>query len=173
MKRSNTSPRTVIGFTLLAIVVAIGISAVLRVIATEIGDDGTPALSLEVGDCLDFPLPPTGPDLARVPVVECSDPHTAEVFHVGQLDPDGDREYPSSDEILFRSVIASCIEPEVGRSSPFEQYVGVPLAESDLDVFPIAPDPGAWEPTGGRFVCLVVPPTDDDELVGSVRAADN
>lgn len=154
-----------------AVMAVVGIVAVLVVIAGRAGDSETAVMSLAVGDCVQLELPPTEPELARVPVVDCDEPHTGEVFHVGELDPDGDRPYPASDETLFREIAAACIGADVGGVSPFERYVGVPWSQSELDVFPVAPDPDAWEPTAGRFVCLAIPATDDGELVGSVRAA--
>lgn len=152
-----------------AVMAVVGVVALLVVVAGGDGDSETAVMSLEVGDCVRLELPPAGPELARVPVVDCDEPHTGEVFHVGELDPDGDRPYPASDEALFREIAVACVGAEVGAVSPFERYVGVPWSRSELDVFPIAPDPDAWEPTAGRFVCLAIPATDDDELVGSVR----
>jgi hypothetical protein len=169
---SGNGMRWMAGLVGLVIAAAIGIGAVLAVLASVIGDDETPVLALEIGDCVQLDLAPSGPDLARVPRVSCEQEHNGEVFHAEQLDPDGDRAYPPSDDILFREVIFRCVRPgDLGEPSPFETFVGVPFSDSEFDVFPIAPDPEAWVSTGGRFVCLVVPAEDDAVLIGSVRGS--
>lgn len=159
------------GFVALIALAAIGIGAVLAVVAAIVRGDDTPALSLEVGQCLDFELPATDPDISSVPVVDCAEPHTAEVFHVGVLDPDGDRAYPPDDETLFRVVVSSCVQsPGGGRPGPFEEFVGIPFANTELLVFPIAPDADAWGPTNGRYICLLVEP-DGALRTGTLRDA--
>ena len=54
---------------------------VLGVAATACGDDGGNVFSLEAGDCFDLDGA-TGEEVSDVPIVECSEPHDAEVFYV-------------------------------------------------------------------------------------------
>jgi hypothetical protein len=135
-------------------------------------DDSRSVFSLEVGECVDVDLDPTDGAVSSLPVVDCDEPHIGEVFFVGELDPQRTLPYPGNERDLFRAVVEACVQPTLGRMSPFEAYVGVPFGvDASLDLYPIAPDERAWAPTGGQFVCIVVPADDDDVLVGSVRGS--
>lgn len=148
-----------------------GTAFLVAAFAGVFDDDRRSIFSLEVGDCVDLELPPTDDSVSSVPVVACDEPHTAEVFFVGNLNPDRDLDYPVDDPALFRAVVEACVWPSVGGISEFERYVGISFAESEFDVFPIAPDARAWEPTRGQFVCLLVSSDDGAQLVGSARGS--
>jgi hypothetical protein len=179
MRRIRAADGAVGGMAAARVGVVTGVIGVLAggvfIVAAVVGvfdDDARSVFSLEVGDCVDVDLNPSDGAVSSVPVVDCDEPHVAEVFHVGELNPDRTLPYPAQERDLFRLVVEACVQPTLGRMSPFEEYVGVPFGVDDaLDLYPVAPDERAWEPTGGQFVCMVVPADDDDVLVGSVRGS--
>lgn len=128
------------------------------VVAREIA--GTTAVEdLEAGDCVELPDDDEA-DIGRLKTTDCTEPHDAEVFSVGDLG-DGDDPYPSLREI--EGMIAEVCIPD------FEDYVGVPLVQSEYQVYPIRPSEETWEDYQG-FVCLVVDP-DGAELTESVEGS--
>jgi hypothetical protein len=125
-------------------VVAIGIAAIVA--ANRIGD--TSVFDLGVGDCLVLPGPEEAGagesfDLDAVDVVDCAEPHDAEVVAVGDLNPDRDREYPTDDE-LFAEADRRCV-------------AAADVDDARFGLVPIVPNEASWEPLNGRFVCLAVP----------------
>jgi hypothetical protein len=123
-------------------------------------DDGEVAVvDLEVGQCLRLEVGDGITELSSVEVVDCATPHEAEVVEVGELNPDGDRPYPSDPE-LFAEIDAIC------TLDRFLAYAGGEPAEPWAS-YPIAPDEATWERLDGRFVCLALSP--DGPRTGSLR----
>lgn len=129
-----------------AVAVILAVAAVALFVAT--GSSSTAVADLEVGDCFDLPTPdPAAGDqgvevVPSLDVIDCDEPHQAEVVLVGELNPSGDLEYPV-DEVLFEMVDQRCLA-----------VVG--LVEPDFALLPIAPIEAAWEQLGGRFHCVAV-----------------
>lgn len=132
-------------------IAAVGLGAVVVVIlvmAVRLAADSTTDVTdLEVGDCLDLDLEPeTGSgvaDVDLVDVVDCDDPHNAQVLAIGDLNPDAGRDYPADAE-LFAETDAAC-----GRDTG-------DLSDDRFGVLPIAPTAATWEARRGRFVCMAV-----------------
>lgn len=130
------------------------------VVAREIA--GTTAVTdLEVGDCVDLPSGFEDEDeVGRVKTFECTEPHDAEVFSVGDLG-DGDDPYPSMRDI--EDLMAEACLPD------FEDYVGLSYEQSVYEVYRFYPLEETWEDYQG-YVCLVVDP-DGAELTESVEGS--
>lgn len=128
----------VIGAALL--VIAAGV-AVVAIVASS--DDGTSVVDLDVGDCFDLPEGSEAADeLTSVLVVDCSEPHLAEVVSDGTLATD-DAPYPDDDE-LFDLVERRCRDAAVVESA-------------DFGLLPVAPTPELWASFDGRFLCVAIP----------------
>jgi hypothetical protein len=134
-------------FALLATLGTVVVVSVLVIVALT-SSSGTSIFDLEVGDCFDLPI---GDDEAAdvavedVDVIDCGDPHEAEVVLIGALNPTRDRPYPSDDD-LFAEVDARCGEI-VGGAGTLEGF----------GVVPIAPNERSWEPFDGGFLCVALP----------------
>ena len=132
---------------LLASVGAVVVVGVLVIVALT-SSNGTSIFDLDVGDCFDLP---SGDDGAAevavevVDVIDCGDPHEAEVVLIGALNPARDRPYPPDDE-LFAELDVRCGE-----------ILGGDLALEGFGVVPIAPNQESWEPFEGGFVCVALP----------------
>jgi DNA-binding SARP family transcriptional activator len=100
--------------------------------------------SLHVGHCFDM-LPTTGPALREtVMLVECEQPHTAEVFHLFQLVPGP---YPGEaevEELAYRQCYTA-----------FERYVGLRPELSQLDFSYVYPGQELWESGDRRGGCAL------------------
>lgn len=128
----------------------VGLAVIALILAT--GSSSTPVADLEVGDCFDLPAP--DPDAAgqavdvvqRLDVLDCDEPHQAEVVLVGELNPDGDLEYPV-DEVLFEIIDQRCL-------------AAAGLIGSEFGLLPIAPIEATWDQLGGRFQCVALSVTE-------------
>lgn len=143
--------------------VVLGILGVLAtagfvaVVVTEVA--GTKSVfDLEVGDCVE--LPDDGETIVRIEDFACDEPHGAEVISVGDLGSGSDP-YPGDDE-MAELVAAECI-PD------FEDYVGIPYADSVYDIFPITPTEDGWE-DDQTYVCLAF--ERGEELTESIEGAE-
>ena len=129
-----------------AVAAIVAVAAVALFVAT--GSSSTAVADLEVGDCFDLPTPdPAAGDqgvevVNSLDLIDCDEPHQAEVVLVGELNPNGDLEYPV-DEVLFELVDERCLA-----------VAG--LVEPDFGLLPIAPIEAAWEQLGGRFQCVAL-----------------
>ena len=91
-----------------------------------INDGGTlAATDLRAGDCYNEP---EGTTFAEVTASPCTRPHDSEVFHVSSLTG---TTFPTQDTVLAAAE-ADCLPA-------FETYVGIPFAESALDIGYISP----------------------------------
>lgn len=117
---------------------------------TELVDtDSNPRTSTfanaKVGDCIsEFPAAEVVYELEFVP---CSTAHGAEVYLIGELNPDGTRDYPGN-ATLIDEVSVAC---EAG----FEPYVGRSYAESVFEVYYLYPRALGWRTDGGTYLCFV------------------
>ena len=102
--------------------------------------NSTDVTDLDVGDCFVIEAAADG-SIDPVDVIDCDDPHDAEVVAVADLNPDGDLEYPTETE-LFELADAACAVVD-----PDERF----------GILPIAPTASTWEARAGRVVCVAVP----------------
>lgn len=146
-----TAPRTrrIVALAGAALLVAVG--------ATACTD--TSVLTLRVGDCLDS-VDLAGDSVSDVVTIPCDEPHDAEIFADLEL-PDG--RYPGIDEV--RTAAEDFCLPAL------EEFVGIPLLESELDVYPLLPTVDSWTADDDRVIlCIAVAPQDvTGTLEGSGR----
>ena len=121
---------------------------------------GTSVLSLEVGQCISGQT--TGEDdVSSVPVVECTEPHTGEIYSLPQL-PDGD--FPG-DAAVQQSATELCSGQE------FQTYVGKPYQESTIYLSYLVPSSDTWEDGDREIVCILAADENGSETTGSLRGA--
>jgi hypothetical protein len=115
-------------------------------------DDGeTAVFDLESGDCVNFDFNPETDriiEVTTVEVVDCDEPHEGEVIFLDELNPDGDRPYPSNDD-LFTEIETACASRALDEVAP-----GVDLTE--YNSFTVAPNEDNWDDDNGPFVCFAV-----------------
>ncbi|MFN3254063.1 MAG: septum formation family protein [Ilumatobacter sp.] len=116
----------------------------------DVGDEGP-------GTCLDVPLD-QGPDIERLPVIACGEPHSHEIYAVALVDDDV---YPGF-EALETFAQAQCLKE-------FEAYVGVSAFDSDLFYSWIVPTLTSWESDSDREVLCVAGNGNGAPLVGTIR----
>ncbi len=133
-----------------ATVVAIVMVAVIAfVVVTRSAD--TALVDLELGDCFDLELGSAADRderttieiVERVDLVDCAAAHDAEVVLVGELNPDGDREYPT-DAAMFDEIDRRCA---VAADAVGERF----------GILPFAPSQASWDRLEGRFHCVALP----------------
>lgn len=130
----------------LAVVVGAAVLAIATVLSLS---NTTSWTDLDPGDCFDLAgaLADADGDIADVTGVDttdCDEPHDAEIVAAGSLNPDGDREYPTDDE-LFAEIDAACAS-----------LVPDTVDRDRFGIVPIAPDERTWDGRDGRFVCVAV-----------------
>lgn len=127
-------------------------------------DSEVSAFDLEAGDCFDTTDVDSGEGLVvtTVMLVDCAEPHRAEVFGVEQLATPLGEPFPGA-EARDEDSQALC-EPG------FEQYVGVPLAESELVLLWLAPTEESWADDDREVACAVAAP-DEQLLTESVEGS--
>jgi hypothetical protein len=118
----------------------IAFAAAVLVLASCSGDKA--ASDLAVGDCFDDPDAET---FTEVKTVDCTEEHDNEVFHVFDLE-DGD--YPGDDEVGTLG--------HEGCKASFEDFIGVPWEESELEILPITPTQDSWDDDDDREVACTV-----------------
>ena len=144
---------------------AIGLAAaatLIPLVATGVIDvDETALDDLERGDCVESDLDeqPLGEDteVSSLPVVDCDEPHDAEVTGTARLNPDEDRDYPSQDE-LAREASQLCVER-------FREHTGA--EPGALIPLYIVSNEESWDELRGLVVCLAFDAAGDD-LEGSI-----
>jgi hypothetical protein len=130
--------------------------------------------SLEVGDCVNVADIAENAEIASVPSVPCDELHDGEVFHIDQLNPDRDVDYPGQEQIDLE-IGLSCIDE-------FETYVGTSLdlgrerpaadvGDEELTLFYIYPLEDTWDLGRGEYTCIATTLSGDATLTGSVRGA--
>jgi hypothetical protein len=116
---------------------------------------------VEVGMCAD--VSNLEGEVSSVPVVDCDEPHDAEVTATGELNPGGGGEYPGEGRV--RQLVG---EECSGQS--FSDYVGVAYLDSELDVNFVFPNERNWTEADGSYICFAFLP-DGTELTSSVRGS--
>lgn len=108
------------------------------------GDDGGEADidSLRVGDCLLVDDEIVGA-VASSPRVPCSEPHEDEVFALVTAELEV---YPGEME-MFGHADEVC-------APHFEDYVGIPVEESELFIWAYTPTPDGWEMGDREIICV-------------------
>lgn len=132
-------------YVLLAAGLLAAIAVAVGVILVAMSSDATLVLDLERGDCIDLRLDGESDRIDQVDVVDCAEPHTAEVVAVGSLDEDGSTPRPP-DEELFAIVDARCAAALQDRPDVLEEF----------GILPVAADEASWDAFDGRYVCLAI-----------------
>lgn len=135
-------------------VVALAAGALLSVAACT----GTDVLDLEVGQCLTDTA--SDDQVSSVPVVDCSEPHTGEIFALPQL-PDGD--FPGEQAISDQA-------DQLCAGQAFQDYVGVPYQDSDIYYSTLVPSTETWDDGDREIVCILAA-QDGSSSTGSLRGA--
>ena len=127
-----------------------GAAVFLWAVATnriDTGDDSAPFAEADVGDCLGEV--PEAAVVFELDFVSCDVAHAAEVYAVGDLNPDRSREYPGDAAIL--------LEVETACFAAFEPYVGITYEQSVFEVFYLYPRQLGWKSVGGGgYYCMLV-----------------
>jgi hypothetical protein len=116
---------------------------------------GTSVADLEQGDCFDDP--PTAV-IDSLQLTDCDQPHDNEVFANLLLEQSV---FPG-ESIIAEFAADACF-------APFEAYVGMPYAESDLDYSFLAPTADAWNSSADRTVTCFLYSADLSKLSGSAK----
>ena len=103
--------------------------------------------NLRAGDCFTEPQGAEEESIFTIPVVPCSEPHSAEVFALVTL-PDGD--LPDQDAIDAQAA-EFCI-------AEFEDFVGLSYWESVLDFWTISPAEDGWRAGDREVICTIYDP---------------
>ena len=122
----------------------------------------THVAELEIGDCFGGPtpsLPTPGDEVATVDVVSCDEPHAYELIDVIVHDAPPGATYPGQ-ERLFQFGAEQCVEH-------FEEIVGKPFMQSELDVFMYVPTADGWR-DGDRDIQCMALRIDGGPLEGTV-----
>lgn len=119
--------------------------------------DGS-VFDLAVGDCFDAG---TDADEVRdVPIVDCTEPHDHEVFHIFEV---ADGAFPGDDALLDRAR-DECLPA-------LDEYLRAEVDRAELDAFPITPSEGSWE-NGDRAVVCALTAASGDKLEHALQSVD-
>jgi hypothetical protein len=131
--------------------------------------DGSPHVptalaDLAPGDCIDLADLEAAGDLevAEVSVLDCSEPHDAEVYALISLDDDPDSRHPG-DEHVLAAADRVCLDA-------FQGYVGARYVDTRLEIVHLRPTVASWARGDRRVICAVVN-AGSGPLVGSVAGA--
>lgn len=157
--KPRVAPRLVIRAVIYTfLLIAVGVAVVTLRGRAEEGVD-VPVFdalgTADVGSCIDLDESGAGPQVA---VVDCADPHDAELFAVVELPDDETSPHPGAEQL-------SAIGDERCEAA-FEPYVGAPHESSSLEVLYLAPTPATWSLGDRTILCLIEDRT--APLVGSV-----
>jgi hypothetical protein len=122
-----------------------------------VGCSDTPANDIEVGECTNDSLVGS---VGELDTVDCDEEHTGEVF--AKFDVEGD-DYDAEQ-------IASESEECIGER--FEDYVGIPYAESVFTAAPLTPSADSWDGGDRTIICFIDGRADGEPLEGSAEGDD-
>jgi hypothetical protein len=113
---------------------------------------------LDTGDCI---LSLSVGEVSSIDLVDCGQPHDAEVFGTVELEDPEDAPYPGNEEIVTR-VNDLCTDL-------FDDYVGVPPDESELTIDGIYPVEESWRFGDREGVCYAY--DNDGPLTDSIEGS--
>jgi hypothetical protein len=126
-----------------AIAVALAVAAVLLL---RPGGD-TIILDLEAGDCFQVPDDIAKSTISTIDTISCAEPHEAEVFATGELNPDRDQPYPADEQQTFARVENECSAVLADHPDVVRRF----------GVLPVVADENSWNSFRGRYVCVAIP----------------
>lgn len=131
---------------------------------TEEGPEEVGVFELAVGDCFDLAQVDSddGLQITTVTLVDCDEPHRAQVFAIEQLEAAAGEPFPGT-EARDETAQELC-------TTGFEDYVGVSVAESELVMMWLAPTEESWEEDDREVLCAVAA-SDDEQLTESVEGS--
>lgn len=142
-----------------AAVAAIATAAILSG-CSLLGLESIEDLQLAEGECInDSIVADEGEqEVGALPVVDCSEGHTGEVYHVEDLS-DGEFDYAAvgdaADEACYNE---------------FEPFMGIAYEDSEYYISSIVPSYDTWERGDRQIACLVVDEY-GEEIVGSLKGS--
>ncbi|TBN56240.1 hypothetical protein EYE40_01865 [Glaciihabitans arcticus] len=120
-------------------------------------DEGNTDLNdIEVGECVDDEAIFGDADVASLDVVDCDEPHIAELYALWNLPDEAYPGYYAVNELI-----------EEGCEERFENFVGAPSVDTDLAYYYFYPTEDYWEYDRGAM-CFAID-YDQKSIVGSVR----
>lgn len=140
-------------------VIGVGVALAMFALAS---DDGTLVLDLDRGDCFVVPDDLGDGAIAEVDTVDCDEPHLAEVFETGNLNPDRDLPYPDDEAQLFARVDRECAAVLARNPALVEQF----------GIVPVVADEASWDSFRGRYLCVAVP-YGGEPVTGSLELSSN
>ncbi len=108
----------------------------------ESGAEDSDVFEVELGDCIGAFN--AEEEVTDVSVAPCDEKHDQEVFTIAEV-PDG--EFPGSDS--FQDQVENDCIPE------FETFVGIPYADSELEIKWLEPTESSWSEGDRELVCTV------------------
>jgi hypothetical protein len=118
----------------------------------------TPVSELVVGDCLQSS--PGGVSGGTAPVIDCAQPHAAEIYYVGSL-PDADA-YPAESD-LREAAVERC------NGAAFTDYFGKPAHAVGFPIGYLEPTAQSWAAGDRTIMCLYETADGRPTIVGSRR----
>lgn len=125
------------------------------VLLAQVDDEEPKVFGLEVGDCFnngdgEGAGVQRGDVVSDADIVDCDEPHDAEVHAMFELDDPPGAPYPGS-RALNNRVRATCDEA-------FEEWVGVPYEDSTLESLWLLPQLDDWDEDDDRLItCIILP----------------
>lgn len=121
---------------------------------TEVAEDIS-VFDITTGDCLgDFP----DGEVETVDLYPCEEEHVQQVFMITEIE---DEELPGQEQ-LEELILDDCLPT-------FEEFVGLPYEESELQINYLAPSEETWQEGDRDIVCTVVDPS--GSVTGSLEGA--
>jgi hypothetical protein len=85
--------------------------------------------------------------ISKIDTISCTEPHEAEVFSTGELNPDRDQPYPTDEQQTFTRVESQCSAVLAGHPDIVQRF----------GVLPVVADEKSWSSFRGRYVCVAIP----------------
>lgn len=104
---------------------------------------------LELGTCFDDPAfaADEASSIGETTAVQCFDPHDAEVYAIVAFPETAAEDYPGEEDVQDYAE-GECFDR-------FEDFVGIPYADSRLDIATIWPTEPSWEEGDREATCVV------------------
>lgn len=124
---------------------------------TEVGGITVSVFDIKVGDC--YQEPDATEFVTELRLVDCDEPHDNEIYAFGQYPADDNDEFPTDEELDDFSN-EFCTEA-------FEEYVGIPYADSLYFITYLQPTEESWEDGDREVVCILY--DQDGQMEGSKK----